>query len=189
MANIFKLFRFPAEGLGCRILKLHLVCRTAHLTSMYFIIIYFRQCLSGAFTYLSLSFYVFCDPCFMFVLYPIPKHLWQLWDSNPRPFGLVPKTSALDHSAKLPWISQDLFFELPCYFKDRDNLQIILIYFLCYIFETKSYHKTSIANKFKLFMFPAKGVGCRILNSILCAQLPTLHEFICLLYTSPSPRD
>ena len=29
-------------------------------------------------------------------------NIWQLWDSNPRPFGLVPKTSALDHSAKLP---------------------------------------------------------------------------------------
>lgn len=29
--------------------------------------------------------------------------IWQLWDSNPRPFGLVPKTSALDHSAKLPY--------------------------------------------------------------------------------------
>ena len=31
------------------------------------------------------------------------KRFWQLWDSNPRPFGLVPKTSALDHSAILPW--------------------------------------------------------------------------------------
>ena len=31
------------------------------------------------------------------------KIIWQLWDSNPRPFGLVPKTSALDHSAKLPY--------------------------------------------------------------------------------------
>ena len=30
------------------------------------------------------------------------NNFWQLWDSNPRPFGLVPKTSALDHSAKLP---------------------------------------------------------------------------------------
>ena len=30
------------------------------------------------------------------------SNFWQLWDSNPRPFGLVPKTSALDHSAKLP---------------------------------------------------------------------------------------
>ena len=30
------------------------------------------------------------------------QKFWQLWDSNPRPFGLVPKTSALDHSAKLP---------------------------------------------------------------------------------------
>ena len=33
------------------------------------------------------------------------KKIWQLWDSNPRPqSGLVPKTSALDHSAKLPFI-------------------------------------------------------------------------------------
>ena len=29
--------------------------------------------------------------------------LWQWWDSNPRPFRLVPKTSALDHSATLPY--------------------------------------------------------------------------------------
>ena len=28
--------------------------------------------------------------------------MWQQWDSNPRPFGLVPKTSALDRSAMLP---------------------------------------------------------------------------------------
>ena len=28
--------------------------------------------------------------------------LWQWWDSNPRHFWLVPKTSALDHSATLP---------------------------------------------------------------------------------------
>ena len=32
------------------------------------------------------------------------KNVWQRWDSNPRPFGLVPKTSALDHSATLPRI-------------------------------------------------------------------------------------
>ena len=32
--------------------------------------------------------------------------IWQLWDSNPRPqSGLVPKTSALDHSAKLPFMN------------------------------------------------------------------------------------
>ena len=31
------------------------------------------------------------------------KKMWQRWDSNPRPFGLVPKTSALDRSAMLPW--------------------------------------------------------------------------------------
>ena len=31
------------------------------------------------------------------------KIFWQLWDSNPRPFGQVPKTSTLDHSAKLPY--------------------------------------------------------------------------------------
>ena len=30
------------------------------------------------------------------------KVFWQRWDSNPRPCGLVPKTSALDHSATLP---------------------------------------------------------------------------------------
>ena len=30
------------------------------------------------------------------------QKLWQRWDSNPRPFGLVPKTSALDRSATLP---------------------------------------------------------------------------------------
>ena len=34
--------------------------------------------------------------------WPKKRISWQLWDSNPRPFGLVPKTSALDHSAKLP---------------------------------------------------------------------------------------
>ena len=32
-------------------------------------------------------------------------YFWQLWDLNPRPFGLVPKTSALDHSAKLPLVN------------------------------------------------------------------------------------
>lgn len=32
----------------------------------------------------------------------LQKSTWQRWDSNPRPFGLVPKTSALDHSATLP---------------------------------------------------------------------------------------
>ena len=32
------------------------------------------------------------------------KIVWQRWDSNPRPFGLVPKTSALDHSATLPFL-------------------------------------------------------------------------------------
>jgi hypothetical protein len=30
------------------------------------------------------------------------QKIWQRWDSNPRPFGLVPKTSALDRSATLP---------------------------------------------------------------------------------------
>ena len=35
---------------------------------------------------------------------PAIKLCWQRWDSNPRPFGLVPKTSALDHSAKLPLV-------------------------------------------------------------------------------------
>ena len=28
---------------------------------------------------------------------------WQLWGSNPRPYGLAPEASALDHSAKLSW--------------------------------------------------------------------------------------
>ena len=27
---------------------------------------------------------------------------WQRWDLNPRPFGLEPKSSALDRSATLP---------------------------------------------------------------------------------------
>ena len=42
---------------------------------------------------------------FFFLLFTAvtKKIIWQLWDSNPRPFGLVPKTSALDHSAKLPY--------------------------------------------------------------------------------------
>ena len=35
-------------------------------------------------------------------LFWTPKNFWQWWDSNPRPFRLVPKTSALDHSATLP---------------------------------------------------------------------------------------
>ena len=35
-------------------------------------------------------------------LFLTPKNFWQWWDSNPRPFRLVPKTSALDHSATLP---------------------------------------------------------------------------------------
>ena len=32
---------------------------------------------------------------------PSAKMCWQWWDSNPRPFRLVLKTSALDHSATL----------------------------------------------------------------------------------------
>lgn len=32
----------------------------------------------------------------------VVKKSWQRWDSNPRSFELVPKTSALDHSATLP---------------------------------------------------------------------------------------
>ena len=38
----------------------------------------------------------------VFTLY-YDQNMWQQWDSNPRPFGLVPKTSALDRSAMLPW--------------------------------------------------------------------------------------
>ena len=41
------------------------------------------------------------------------KLLWQRWDSNPRPEGLVPKTSALDHSATLPPIKFHRFPILP----------------------------------------------------------------------------
>ena len=33
------------------------------------------------------------------------KSSWQWWDSNPRHFWLVPKTSTLDHSATLPSIN------------------------------------------------------------------------------------
>ena len=33
------------------------------------------------------------------------QKIWQRWDSNPRPERLVPKTSALDHSATLPVIT------------------------------------------------------------------------------------
>ena len=51
--------------------------------------------------------------------WPKKRISWQLWDSNPRPFGLVPKTSALDHSAKLPLCSKHCLQEnqarsLPC---------------------------------------------------------------------------
>ena len=38
------------------------------------------------------------------------KTPWQWWDSNPRPFRLVPKTSALDHSATLPDFTYSCLF-------------------------------------------------------------------------------
>ena len=31
----------------------------------------------------------------------LPRNKWQLWGSSPRPYGLAPEASALDHSAKL----------------------------------------------------------------------------------------
>ena len=40
---------------------------------------------------------------------------WQRWDSNPRLERLVPKTSALDHSATLP-------FGLPIYQAQVDHV-------------------------------------------------------------------
>ena len=34
---------------------------------------------------------------------------WLLWDLNPRPFGMAPKATALDHSAKQPDNFKQLF--------------------------------------------------------------------------------
>ena len=36
----------------------------------------------------------------------------QLWGLNPRPFGLAPKASAFDHSAKLTFLSISAYFRL-----------------------------------------------------------------------------
>ena len=33
---------------------------------------------------------------------------WRLWGSNPRPYGLAPEASALDHSAKPSWNSHPI---------------------------------------------------------------------------------
>lgn len=40
------------------------------------------------------------------------KSYWQRWDSNPRLERLVPKTSALDHSATLPIFNSDVIVYL-----------------------------------------------------------------------------
>ena len=49
---------------------------------------------------------VFCFPCRLRSPSDTATLMakWQLWGSNPRPYGLAPEASALDHSAKLSWI-------------------------------------------------------------------------------------
>ena len=46
----------------------------------------------------------------LFIIIIKKKKSWLLRGSNPRPFGLVPKTSALDRSAKQPISFQNNFF-------------------------------------------------------------------------------
>ena len=46
------------------------------------------------------------------------KWKWQLWGSNPRPYGLAPEASALDHSAKLSllWFAFQVVPRVQCSF-------------------------------------------------------------------------
>ena len=58
---------------------------------------------------------------------PLVKQSWQLWDSNPRPFGLVPKTSALDHSAKLPLLPLKNYTFAPIQTRTMAPLKIVMV--------------------------------------------------------------
>ena len=51
-----------------------------------------------------LEFLALFDQNWIYIIYWNEK--WQLWGSNPRPCGLAPEASALDHSAKLSWYFQ-----------------------------------------------------------------------------------
>ena len=63
-------------------------------------------------------------------------HKWQLWGSNPRPCGLAPEASALDHSAKLSYWSH----------------QKVIIHTFAYFFGPRSFHhwEESIACSLRL---------------------------------------
>ena len=52
------------------------------------------------------------------------KNEWCEWGSNPRPFGLAPKASALDHSAITPFITN-----LPVLAPQKET--ILIHYVLC----------------------------------------------------------
>ena len=50
---------------------------------------------------------------------------WQLWGSNPRPCGLAPWASALDHSAKLSWNQKHFMsYQDDCMLSSSDNSDV-----------------------------------------------------------------